>query len=350
MRLEALALSFLAACSVPDSPAEGPRVQYRMTFAAGFERAALQKVVEIYNQRLGTLAREAAVVENFGSATVTVQLPVSAAFLELRPVRALTQALPAGEQRSEFSVEPAEPAGELARAHDEWLLLDEARCQRGLFGSTSAAHAAGTQVRLFDDARVRTLLGSAGEFELLEQASDEFLAAQRTSLAGERERFEAWRAEHPTSFLRAFDKLARTEGGPLPGSLWRRHRSSGEFALLVRAVDPSQRFGNRDVASAGRTQDVFGWPAVSFELEKKRKADFSAWTRSLVGHGLAIVLDDEILTLATVRSELPGGGVIEGGSGGFSKEEVKLLVELLTPSGMQALPLPPLSLEREFLR
>ena len=203
---------------------------------------------------------------------------------------------------------------------------------------------------MFDDGTMRALLGSSGEFEMLEKATRKFLEQQHTTLALERERFDAWRKEHPSSRLKTFDTLARERGGPLPDTLWRRVRSSGEFELLMRNPEPRYRFGSRDIQSVGYSQDVLGYPAVSFELKKERAQDFGDWTESILGEGLAIVLDDEILTLATVMSRLPGGGIIEGGAGGFTKEEVKLMKQLLQPSGLPPLPLPVLSLEVQFGR
>ncbi len=347
MKLAALALLLFASCSVSAAPPGDPRVTYTVDFAAGSDEAVLQKVVEVYKQRLGKRARETEFHINAPAATITAQLAVSAAFEGEQPARKLAQALPADARTIQLTGEQKASGSALARIDDEWIRVDSIHCERGLFGSTACAHEAGGQVQLLSDDNLRSLLEAQGEFEFLEQATNEFLAANQTTIERERERFEAWRKEHPAVRLKEFDKLARELGGPVPDTLWRRHRSSNEYALLMRSADPRFRFSNRDIASTGFSQDSMGYPALSFELAKERMKDFSDWTKSILGHGMAIVLDDEILTLATVRSRLPGSGIIEGGAGGFSKEEVKALAELLK---LPLLPLPPLSLQVEFLR
>lgn len=347
MKLAALALLFFASCSVSAAPPGDPRVRYTVGFAPGSDEAALQKVVEVYKQRL---AGDAILHTNAESSTIVVECAVSEAFHEAKPARDLKQELRAGEVRSSFTTDPLRPRGELAQADEEWLRLCEADCERGLFGSTIAAHAGGAKVHVFEDDQLRTQLGLFGELEFLEKVTDEFLAGQHTTLALERVRFESWRKEHPAARLKNFDSLARENGGPVTGTLWRRHESTGEHVLLLRSADPRFRFGNGDIGSTGHSQDQMGYPAVSFELIKERAKDFSDWTQSILNHGMAIVLDDEILTLATVKSRLPGSGIIEGGAEGISKEEVKQLLALMQPSKLPPLPLAPLTLELEFLR
>jgi len=347
MKLAALALLLLASCSVSAAPPGNPQVRYTVGFAAGSDEAALQKMVDIYKERLGG---DASILADSKASTIKVELPVSACFKEAKPVRDLKQELKAGEPRSSFSMDPLLPRGELAHVDDEWLRLYPSGCERGLLGSTIAAHAAGAKVRVFEDDHLRTLLGLLGELEILEQATIKFLAEHDTTLDRETERFEAWRKEHPAARLKNFDTFAREKGGPVPGTLWRHGRSTGEHVLLMRSPDARFRFCNQDIESTGFSQDSMGYPAASFELKKERTKDFGDWTEGILGHRMAIVLDDEILTIATVRSRLPGGGIIEGGAGGFSKDEVKDLVELLRPAHLPALPMPPLSLEVEFLR
>lgn len=197
-----------------------------------------------------------------------------------------------------------------------------------------------------DETFVREVLESQGEFEFLEEAQKEFLVAHDTTLEGEHARYTAWRKTHADARMKEFDSVARADGGPLPGTLWRRLRSTKEDKLLLRPEEARFRFTNKDVASTGFSQDQYGYPAVNFELSKERQQDFSDWTNKLIGKGMAIVRDDEILVLANVRSRLPGSGIIEGGSGGFTKEEVTVLQRLLS---LPPLPLPPLSLKSELL-
>jgi len=300
MKPAALALFLLASCSASAAPPGGPRVAYTVGFGAGSGAPVLGKMVGVYEHRLPDSATFSTDAK---ASTVRVELPLSAAFPESKPERVLESALSAG----------------------------------------AGAHVPG-------DERVRALLLSSGELEFLEEASDKFLAANQTTREAERARFDAWRKEHAEMLPLAFDALAREKGGPLPDSLWRPHRSTGVYALLMRSANLRYRFSDADLDEVGYSADASGYPASSFELKKERAKDFGDWTESILGRPMAIVYGDEILMLATVKSRLPGGGIIEGGAGGFTQAEVKALVESLRHSGLPPLPLRPLSLRVEFLR
>ena len=346
MRLAALALCLLAACSASAATPSGERVRYTLQFAPGADEAALKQVVAAYQTRLEKLDRSGQFTADATTATIAVELPLRDAFPEVKPERTLDEAL--GTEPHPATLPSAlEPARDgLAKLEEEWLRLHEHACERGLFGSQIAAHAAGAKLVLFRDELVHTLLSARGELEFLAQATKEFLVANDTTLEAEHERFLAWRKSRPDARLVEFDTLAREQGGPLPGCVWRRSRASQENVLLVRSKDPRFRFAGKDIAKTGFAQDQYGYPAVSFEFAKERQGDFGDWTQKLLHQGLAIVLDEEILTLANVNSRLPGSGIIEGGSGGFSNGEVNALVRLMR---LPLLPLQPQSLKLEFL-
>ncbi len=346
MKLASIALCLLAACSVSAAPPAGERVRYTVQFATGSDEATLKQVVAAYKERLGPKFSAAEFRADASSATITTELAVNSAFEALAEPRKLVAALAADAHQVELSCDPALSGPGLLRIDDEWLRLGGSACERGIFGSTISAHAAGARLMVFEDGLVYTLLSARGEIEFLAQATKEFLGENGTTLEAEYERFLAWRKWKPAARLADFDAIARDQGGPLPGCVWRRRRASEEHVLLVRSTDPRFRFAGKDISQTGFSQDSRGFPAVSFGLAKERQGDFSDWTQKILGQGLAIVLDEEILTLATVRSRLPGSGIIEGGTGGFSKGEVQALVRLLR---LSPLPLQPQSVTREFL-
>ena len=349
MKLAAFAFLLLAACSVYATPPGTPRVRYTVGFSAGADEAALKQAIDVYKQRLGNIANDAVFDADAKACLVTVELPVSTAFradeLDVR----LGRDLPADAKTIQLPGWPRADGPPLQKIDEEWMKREPEGFARGLFGSTPTAHKSGARVQYFRDDLVRTKLRSRGEFEFLEQMTDDFLAARDTTLEAERARFDAWRNDHPAFLLVAFDTLPRAQGGPVPGTLWRRLRSTGDYVRLKRSAEPRFRFSGRDVASTSPSQDQMGQPALEFELAKERGTDFGDWTQSLIGHGLAIVLDDEVLTLAAVRSRLPGGGLIEGGAGGFTKEELGVLREVLNPTRTPHLPVQPLALTAQFL-
>lgn len=292
MKLAALACLLVAACSVSAAPPGDPRVRYTVRFAPGADESALAKVVAAYEQRLGKLAGSAKFATDAKANSIALELAFSDAAAEEQPERKLDpQSSP--------------------------------------------------------DANVQLLRGGVVYTLLAAQGRLEFLRAHEAPPDGERERLDAWRKANPEARLEEFDTLAREQGGPLPGCVWRKHRKDGTLALLVRPAEARFRFGSADLAKAGFSQDEYGHPAVSFELQKERQKEFEDWTGSMLQKGLAIVLDDEILTLATVNSRLPGKGILTGGASGFSAGEVKALVRLMR---LSPLPLAPRSVALELLR
>ena len=99
------------------------------------------------------------------------------------------------------------------------------------------------------------------------------------------------------------------------------------------------RFRSDDFASAKKTDDLMGRPAIAFEIREDRKKDFINFTRSHIARRLAIVVNGYIWCDPTIQGELPGSGIISGPQpNGFSKEEqIKLLTSLKYASGARVL-------------
>lgn len=337
MKLAALALLLLAACSVSAAPPGAARVRYTVGFAKGADAAALAKVVKAYKERLEKTAGGASL--RIEADAIVVEMSFDSAFHEVKPAAKLAEDLAGEAHALAFHTEGNVPLRGVAHVDDEWLRYDESGGERGLFGTQVAAHAAGAKLEVFEGDDVRMLLSMQGELE--------FLQAPEKQPEGERARFDTWRAAHPEARLVEYDSVAREQGGPPEGCVWRRHRASKEYVLLERPKQAHFRFGGSSLQSTGFSSDDLGYPAVSFEMTMERMLDFRAWTGKIVGRGLAIVLDDEVVTLATVNGALPGRGIITGGVNGFTPGEVQALVRLLR---LPRLPLPPRSVALEFLR
>lgn len=80
------------------------------------------------------------------------------------------------------------------------------------------------------------------------------------------------------------------------------------------------------VARAYEVKDEDGKPAVGFELTPEDALRFRAWTKANVNRALAVIVDGRVRTLASIHSELPGGGWIDGRQGGFAPGEVDAIV------------------------
>lgn len=85
------------------------------------------------------------------------------------------------------------------------------------------------------------------------------------------------------------------------------------------------------VARAFPTNDDTGYPAVGFELAAEEQNRFRRWTAERVGRGMAVLVDGDLMLVATLQSELPGSGYVAGGPRPFTQAEVERLIARLDP-------------------
>jgi len=95
---------------------------------------------------------------------------------------------------------------------------------------------------------------------------------------------------------------------------------------LVRA-ESGRKFSGSDLmpnakVQSGQTGD---W-VVAFELKSAKKDDFHEFTRENVKRIMAIVLDEECMMAPTIRTAIPGAGVIEGDMTAQEAGDLRLLL------------------------
>ena len=169
----------------------------------------------------------------------------------------------------------------------------------------------------------------------LPMAEERDVTALGGSLAAEHEAALRWRVAHPQASIDEFNRLEREVGGPIRGLAWYPARRSsdaerpGADLVPVLIQLPEWTFTAADLDSIGPTNDEIGYPAVAFELVPARREEFGDFTESLVGRQLAIIHSGEVLTRPVVQSRLPGKGIINGGTNGFTVDEVKRIVRTL---------------------
>ncbi len=109
---------------------------------------------------------------------------------------------------------------------------------------------------------------------------------------------------------------------------------SAEYKAVVARYEQAVRecvFTGDQIARA-QVQRQHGEVVVYFEFNAERKPYFAAFTKKNVNREMAMIVDGKVASAPTIRSELPGEGIIESGHGlfGFTDEEAKEFVAVLS--------------------
>ena len=111
----------------------------------------------------------------------------------------------------------------------------------------------------------------------------------------------------------------------------------GDFYLLLYDDDPramTHRGGKKwSVTSAYSSADQFGRPAVAFRLDASGATTMGRLTGSHINDPMAIVLDDQVYTVANISTQINGQGQI---TGSFSQAEIDYLLRVLAAGSLEA--------------
>jgi hypothetical protein len=328
-------------------PLPGRAGDFRVDFGThlhipvGSQREGRKQVEAILRQRLGPHARTAEVSLENASDDVRISLPF---FDGMDVLSSWKLASGVASDAQTLTLDGEAEAPESGRLFAEGEVLEilsregprSLRVRRGTSNTQAASHAAGATVLLVSHESTALLVSARGELEFLEEPSLDASAKDHGSLAGERQRFlDWWKSPNPDAEIEDFAQLDRKHGGPPDGWAWcvawrQPHADPDSWHALVQPAKRSWRFTRDDVAEWKESFDALGFPALAFTIRKERAADFAAWTASLVGRRMAIVLDRRsVLSLATVRSSLPGEGILASSGRAFRAEEVRALLAVL---------------------
>lgn len=211
---------------------------------------------------------------------------------------------------------------------------------RGAYSTHPTQHPAQSDVVLGTFGRLAELLSKRGDFGIWVEATCPGLGSPADLLVAAAAR-DAWFTAHPGASLLDYAAIPTSAGGAPEGTRWFAHRQRASkpedpitHSTLLRA--PERPFGSDAIESAGPSTDALGYPALRVELVKARREEFGILTSKLLRCGMAIVIDDEIVMLATVNDRLPGSFVLSGGASGFSLREVEELVHRLCSEPLPA--------------
>ena len=221
---------------------------------------------------------------------------------------------------------------------------------RGFANTTAGAHAAGDAIELLSGDKLIDTITNVGnlQFMIAAEATDPELARFGSDLTKERAKLDAWIAANPERDPVEFNDVAPEAGGPASNLRWYPHRikrgepqtpASTRMQGLLVASNEDWSFTGSDLERVEADHDEYGYPAVKLEIANAKKRAFGAFSEANLNRGMAIVISDQIATLATINDVLPGNCVISGGAGGFTQKEVNDLVGVLKSGSLRVKPI-----------
>ena len=136
----------------------------------------------------------------------------------------------------------------------------------------------------------------------------------------------------------AIEKLVGSTGRldfvPLPTDQYGTGSTAGSAKGVAEGqplpVAEAPLFSGDQIASANPGTDSLGQRAVTFSLKSDGSRLFGDYTTKHVGEFFAIVLDNAVVSAPVIQSAIPNGsGIITGGTGGFTAQEMNNLVTIL---------------------
>jgi SecD/SecF fusion protein len=294
-----------------------------------------------------------------GSDRIVIELPGAAELAAAKTVGKLSAAITIDDKTLTLDATDAETvkafplSGGLITIESEKVSYEKragavlSGAQRGVDGTHPAPHAAGDAIELLSTDDLQKRIENVGDLQFLINASPGTLMPLGTDETKERGKLDTWLKEHPGASYEEFNKLPSDQGGPTSRLRWFPMRlakgqldSSPPEARLKLLILPPEEwiFGGGDLASVGSGSDGMGRPAVTFEMADDKRDAFGKFTEKHIDEQMAILLNGEIVTDPVIHGKLPGGGIIEGGQGGFTLKEVNDLVTVLRSGSLRIKP------------
>ena len=143
--------------------------------------------------------------------------------------------------------------------------------------------------------------------------------------------------DNPTPFpareeaLRAFNNVLPPDVEILPGRL-EGSGTAGTAGTVYYAVKKTSVVTGSELRSAQQGLDQFNRPAVMFTLKQDAAQRFGNFTQSNIGKPLGVILDNRVMSVATIQDRITDNGQING----ISREEMQDLVITLKSGALPA--------------
>jgi preprotein translocase subunit SecD len=113
------------------------------------------------------------------------------------------------------------------------------------------------------------------------------------------------------SALQAFNNTVPPDAEILPGRQ-EGGGTAGTAGTVFYAVKRAAAVTGRDLRNAQQSLDEFNRPAVQFTLKQDAAARFGNFTQTNIGRPMAIVLDNRVMSVATIQGRITDSGQITG--------------------------------------
>jgi SecD/SecF fusion protein len=200
--------------------------------------------------------------------------------------------------------------------------------------------------------QIKSIIVNQGslQFRIVLNASDDL------GYAAELEKYSTWRTANPDAAPTDFNRVDEANGGPRSGVLWYgmsenappQTAPNGLDAVPVRnegAIrntspdDPdSWDFTGAGIEAVFPSADRAARPAVGYKMKSSRGTAYADFTEEFKGRAMAIILSGEVYSAPEIEGRIPGQGIITGGLGGFSVEEVTEFITVLRTGSLPIVP------------
>jgi len=342
------------------------------------DEKVMADLVAIWNKRVDPTGTRGVVIRKVGSNRVVIEIPGSASAVAKNVISSLAGELSAEavslvlDPNDAVNWERFPATGGVVRIDDEEIAYRERRSsgllglRRGQTNTTATNHSVGAKVELIAADPWKSLIENTGRMEFYIEAIDGDDLRPITDLNTERRLVEAWIDGNPGRPIADYNQeLATryTEANDPRGRLrWYPHQDKegnllaalgddpeaarqAEVASLKRRLEPLiidekrlWHFSGADMSAVRQSFDKLGFPAVGFDIRSDRGNEFGLYTGFHKGNRMAIVINDEIVTMPEINDALYDGGIINGGDRGFRDEEVKGLIDVLRSGSLSISP------------
>ena len=125
-------------------------------------------------------------------------------------------------------------------------------------------------------------------------------------------------------------------GGTIPAEIEILPSREDDGSPAHYAVRRAVSLAGRHLRTASSSMDPSGRPAVGFTLSNEGAQRFAKLTEDNVGKQLAIVLDGVVQSAPFIEMKIESSGIIQGGSKGFTAEQVRDLILVLRSGALPA--------------